>query len=61
MGSAAAHGVGVGLLVSGPLIGLLWLAAYTTGRSLPARIGEVFAALRDRPCRGPTVGGGGRR
>lgn len=49
MAPAAAHGVGVGLLVSGPVIGFLWLSAYTSGSSLGARLGELFTALPTFP------------
>jgi hypothetical protein len=31
LGPAAAHRVGAGLVVTGPLVGLTWVAAYTTG------------------------------
>jgi hypothetical protein len=42
---AEAHRVGIGLLASGPVVGLLWLAAFASGPSPLSRIIAFFSAL----------------
>lgn len=42
----AAHRVGLGLVATGPLVGLIWVAAFASGEhGLPAQIGSLLSAM----------------
>jgi hypothetical protein len=46
LASAAAHRVGLGLVTTGPLVGLIWVgAASSSGPTWPSRISGVLSAL----------------
>lgn len=46
LGTTSAHQLGVGLVLSGPFIGLTWVAAYATaGPGWLSRIGSVLSAM----------------
>ena len=46
LGPAAAHRLGLALVVSGPLVGLIWVAAHPAGGSdWPARVGAMLATV----------------
>jgi hypothetical protein len=46
LGVRAAHRLGAGLVLSGPLVGLTWVAAYArAGLDWPSRIVHVFSAM----------------
>jgi hypothetical protein len=46
LGPVTAHRVGLGLVATGPLVGLAWLAAYANGAvGLPARVAGLLGAM----------------
>jgi HAAS len=50
LGSAAAHRLGAGLVVTGPLVGLTWVAAYATaGLNWSSQIVNVLSAMPQYP------------
>jgi hypothetical protein len=50
LGATAAHRLGAGLILTGPLVGLTWAAAYATaGLDWPSRIVNVLSAMPQYP------------
>ena len=49
LGATAAHRLGAGLVLTGPLVGLTWVAAYAAGADWPSRIVNVLSAMPQYP------------
>jgi hypothetical protein len=50
LGPAAAHRLGAGLVLTGPLVGLTWVAAYATaGQDWPSQMVNVLSAMPQYP------------
>lgn len=50
LGPAVAHRLGIGLVLAGPFIGLIWVSAYASdGPGWPARIAQVLSTMPQYP------------